>query len=87
MRSDNPMIVPNEGLGVAVVWHGGVTFNVHVLHDASLVGMTAVVGEEVDVFTAYGAAHDHPTVHEAYRNILEWFNAQEQEMREEDDDA
>lgn len=87
MRSEHPIIVPNEGLGVAVVWHGGVTFNVHVLHDASLVGMTAVVGEEVDVFTSYGYHFERPTISEAYSEILEWFDGKEQKMREEDDDA
>lgn len=87
MRTQHPMIVPSEELGLAVVWHGSITFNVHVLTGSTDGGTDDPiwgVGPEVDVFTAYGAASERPTMHEAYRHIVHWFEAQEQAMREEE---
>lgn len=82
MRTQHPVIVPSEELGLAVVWHGGVTFNVHAWNEDT-VARDWVLGAEVDVFTAYGAASERPTMHEAYRNIVKWFEAQEQAREEE----
>lgn len=86
VRTQHPMIVPSEELGLAVVWHGGITFNVHVLTGSTDGGAHEPiwgVGAEVDVFTAYGAASERPIMHEAYQHIVSWFEAQEQDREEE----
>src|SRR5438132_1659870 len=61
----------DEALGLAVVWHGGATFNVCEISEEGGFGRV-YIGAEVDVFTSYNEEGNAPALAQAAESELDY---------------
>lgn len=79
--TDRPMIVPDEQLGLAVLWRGGATFNVHSLDgDVNAGAPLYSIGSELTCFTKYSEVTpedgQRPRPREAFYMACDWLDSQ-----------